>query len=107
VNQVTSLKGDAPNAREVPFGWSDIAPGNFTYLKRYDAKGHVVGYMLVGYAATPESADRIDMDQNGETDGAIIVLVSGIRDATGAVGLQDSPQELYEHGLKHKLWFVN
>jgi len=62
------------SAMDVPFGWSDIAPGNFTYLKYYDGNGNVEGYVLVAYGVSLE--DTMDVTGNGRLDGVIITLGS-------------------------------
>ncbi len=91
INPVTSVNGDVPNARDVPFGWSDVAPGNFTYLKRYDGSGGVTGYALVGYGASLESAGVADFNADGTHDGTIILLASGLATHAG-------PTEYMSHG---------
>jgi hypothetical protein len=62
------------NALNVPFGWSEIAPGNFTYLKHYNAEGRVDDHILVGYG--PSADGGTDVDGDGRLDGAIITLAS-------------------------------
>lgn len=62
-------------AIEVPFGWSEIAPGNFSYLKHYDDSAHVIGYILLLYGHA--SGDGWDITGDGVPDGVIWALRGG------------------------------
>ena len=73
-NPFTSNAWDHFDAVEVPFGWSEMHPGNFSYLQIYDESGNVIGYVLLGYGPTRESGQ--DVDGDGEPDGVILSLAS-------------------------------
>jgi hypothetical protein len=107
VNPVTSVDGLYPNARDVPFGWSNIAPGNFTYLKKYDQHGKVIGYAIVGYGATLDPAHFSDWNRDGFDDGKIIILESGLNRPDGSSHLSDAlgSQDYYAHGEKITVYF--
>src|SRR5439155_481578 len=66
-NPFTAASATELNALDIPFGWSAIAPGNFSYLKQYAADGQVSGYVLVAYGALPENGGDINGD--GINDG--------------------------------------
>ena len=61
---------------EVPFGWTENAPGNFSYLQAYDDAGAVKGYFLVLYGARADGG--MDVTGDGQPDGVIMTLFSGI-----------------------------
>jgi hypothetical protein len=63
------------NAHEVPFGWTEDAPGNFSYLQHYSADGAVDAYVLVGYGPRPD--EGIDITGDGKPDGIVVWLQSG------------------------------
>ncbi|MCC7476858.1 hypothetical protein IT575_00235 [bacterium] len=64
------------NAREVPFGWTEEAPGNFSYLKHYNQAGMVDGYCLLLYADSLEAGR--DATGDGVSDGVALWLSSNI-----------------------------
>jgi hypothetical protein len=73
-NPFTANTAEALDAVEVPFGWSDQHPGNFSYLQIYNEAGNVIGYVLLGYGPTRESGQ--DVDGDGQPDGVILSLAS-------------------------------
>jgi len=74
-NPFTAGSADELDAMCVPFGWSELAPGNFSYLTHYDEQGNVTSYMLIGYG--PERDRGWDLDGDGEPEGMIITLSTG------------------------------
>jgi hypothetical protein len=76
-NPFTSDAAEHRDAVEVPFGWSEMHPGNFSYIQIYDEAGNVTGYILIGYGPTRESGQ--DMDGDGQPDGVVISLASSVR----------------------------
>lgn len=103
INPVTSADGRWLNARDVPFGWSDVAPGNFTYLKKYNERGEVIGYVLVGYGADREnlgSGGVKDVNLDGKPDGSVIMLWTAMTKPDGSEVFANGPNELLAHGEK-------
>jgi hypothetical protein len=101
INPVTSVDGLWRNARDVPFGWSAIAPGNFTYLKKYNPAGEVIGYVLLGYGADPENLGAggvKDVNLDGQPDGVIIMLWTQMTREDGSVIFENGPNSLRGHG---------
>ncbi|MFA5010043.1 MAG: hypothetical protein WC553_02320 [Patescibacteria group bacterium] len=101
-NAVSGMNAADNSAMDVPFGWSSLAPGNFTYLKRYDDEGRVDLYLLVGYGAVREGTG--DMDGDGVPDGVIIGLGSALR-INGEVADHwlTGVQPFWTHGQKLQL----
>jgi hypothetical protein len=62
------------NAQAVPFGWTEQAVGNFTYLTQRNAAGLTDGFMLIGWG--PDEHAGLDLDGDGESDGAVVILAS-------------------------------
>ena len=73
-NPYTSSGLDRFNARQVPFGWTVDAVGNFTYLKQYDYYGEVTGFVLISWG--PDPAAGLDVDGDGSPDGALAMHAS-------------------------------
>jgi len=73
-NPFTAGSASDLDAREVPFGWSESAPGNFSYLQMYNAAGAVQGYVLVLYGRSRESGTDITGD--GVPDGVVFSIGS-------------------------------
>ena len=87
-----------PSAMCVPFGWSELSPGNFSYLTQINEYSEdVTGYVLVGYGPTRDS--KWDLDGDGQPEGAVIVLGSGNLDYS-------QPLTLYDCGRVVTLTFV-
>ena len=63
------------NALQVPSGWSAQAVGNFSYMFQFDDSGRVIGYVLIGWG--PEQQGGLDIDGDGQPDGAQLLLSSG------------------------------
>jgi hypothetical protein len=103
INPVASSDGLALNAKDVPFGWSEIAPGNFTYLKKYNSDGDVVAYLLVAYGADtthPGSGGVNDVNLDGKPDGVILMLWTAMTKEDGTAAFINGPNELLAHGEK-------
>lgn len=79
-----------PTAMCVPLGWSELSPGNFSYLTQINEyTGEATGYIIVGYGPTEDSP--FDLDGDGRPEGVIIILSSGNLDF-------NEPQTLYDSG---------
>lgn len=78
------------NATQVPFGWTEQAVGNFSYLTQHNDAGEVVAYVLVGYGpATGTGTFSITADE--QPDGIIVTMTSGSVD-------HQTPQVCYDNG---------
>ena len=91
-NPFTAAGEDETDAMCVPFGWSELAPGNFSYLAQYDRKGHATGYLLVGYGLERES--KWDLDGDGEPEGIILILSAGKLDWQTSSQFYDAGRKL-------------
>jgi len=80
-NPFTAASADARDAVEVPFGWSDQHPGNFSYIQRYD----------------PTREMGQDVDGDGQPDGVIIMLESSM------VPFEQLSEDVYSGGRPVKL----
>jgi hypothetical protein len=83
-NPVTSDTERVWDGVQVPFGWSDAAPGNFSYVYMLDDQGRVVNYHLYFYGPYPEAGFDIDGDQISE--GVIMHLAGGTTQSPPPVG---------------------
>ncbi|GEM_PF-3335315 len=82
-----------PNAMCVPFGWHDLSPGNFSYLTQINEyTGEATAYVIVGYG--PTQASERDLDGDGLTEGAVIILVGGNPEWGESLTLYDSGRRL-------------
>lgn len=85
---------DQASAICVPFGWSELAPGNFSYLTHVDpATGEVDSYVLVGYGPTIDSG--WDLSGDFKPEGALVVLASGNFDFSQTMTLYDSGRQVH------------
>jgi hypothetical protein len=75
-NPFTANSADELNAQEMPFGWTEQSPGNFSYLQRYDEYGDILAYMLILWGPTADSG--FDITGDGKPDGAVMTLESGV-----------------------------
>ncbi len=75
-NPFTAASPIELNAREMPFGWTEDAPGNFSYLKHYSPAGNVDGYCLLLYAASLDAGR--DVTGDGVSDGVALWLSSNM-----------------------------
>lgn len=91
-NPFTAASPVALNAHEVPFGWTEQSPGNFTYLKHYTQEGNVDGYALILWAAEPGVGN--DVDGDGQADGTALVLTSIFNSPAGKVALYSGSQRV-------------
>lgn len=73
-NPYTAAAMDYYNARLVPYGWTQEAVGNFSYLKQYADDGGVCGFVLVGWGPDPDGG--LDLDGDGDADGALVMMAS-------------------------------
>ena len=75
-NPYTANAPEELNAQEVPFSWTEQSPGNFSYLQRYDEFGDILAYMLILWGPTADSG--FDITGDGQPDGAVMTLESGV-----------------------------
>lgn len=68
-NPWTSPSIDERDALELPYGWTPLHPGNFSYLQYYAEDGSVRGYILLGWGADP--AGGMDISGDGAPDGVV------------------------------------
>lgn len=89
-NPFTAQSANGLDAIELPFGWTEDAPGNFSYIQIYDELGDVTGYNLLAYGA--DRASGQDVDGDGEPDGVVLWL------ASSAVPFPSGPTTLLSGG---------
>jgi len=80
-NPYTANSADELNAQEVPFGWTERSPGNFSYLQRYDEHGDILAYMLILWGPAADSG--FDITGDGKPDGVAQTLESGVTVGSG------------------------
>jgi hypothetical protein len=101
INPITSVDGQSRNARDVPFGWSAEARGNFSYLKKYNPAGDVIGYVLLAYGADPDNLGTggvRDVNLDGKPDGVILMLWTRMTLPDGSIIFEPGPNRLMGHG---------
>lgn len=75
-NPYTANSAEELNAQEVPYGWTEQSPGNFSYLQRYDENDDILAYILILWGPTANSG--LDITGDGEPDGAAMTLENGV-----------------------------